>query len=69
MTTPELIAYIKSGTPKVSEELLDAYYGEGDECVFGDWASGNFNDDVSLGIRIGAYEAYQDILNKLEEMQ
>ena len=36
-------------------ELIDAYYGEGDADIC-DWMSGNFNDDLDLGNRIGSYE-------------
>lgn len=69
MDIDELIKMFTKAQPKVSEELLNAYYGTDEEAEFSDWASGNFDDDVELGARLGRYEAYEEVINQLIELK
>lgn len=46
-------------------KLMESYY-EGDD--FFDYASGNFDDDVDLGNRIGSYEVASEVVAKLKEI-
>lgn len=44
-------------------ELIESYYN-GDD--FFDYSSGNFDDDVDLGNRIGHYELASEVVGKLK---
>ena len=44
-------------------ELIESYYN-GDD--FYDYSSGNFDDDVDLGNRIGHYELASEVIGKLK---
>lgn len=46
-------------------ELIESYYN-GDD--FYDYSSGNFDDDVDLGNRIGHYELACEVTSKLKEI-
>lgn len=48
-------------------ELIQAYYGEGGT-DFSDWMTGNFDDDVDTGTRIGSYEVACEVIGKLQEI-
>jgi len=51
--------------PLEGSKLIETYY-EGDD--FFDYASGNFDDDVDLGNRIGSYEVASEVVAKLKEI-
>lgn len=44
-------------------DLIESYY-EGDD--FYEYSSGNFDDDVDLGNRIGSYEVASEVIGKLK---
>jgi len=46
-------------------KLIESYY-EGYD--FFDYSSGNFDDDVDLGNRIGSYEVASEVVGKLKEI-
>lgn len=46
-------------------DLIESYYN-GDD--FFDYSSGNFDDDVDLGNRIGHYELASEVVAKLKEI-
>jgi len=70
MDINSVIEMIEKLETKVDDELLEAYQGEWDEeNEFSDWSSGNFDDDVALGARLGYYNAIQDVLAKLNELK
>lgn len=48
-------------------DLIQAYYGE-DDTDFSDWMTGNFNDDVDTGTRIGSYAVAVEVISKLQEI-
>lgn len=58
------VSYVKR---MEESELINAYYGDGEE-DFSDWASGNFNDDVDLGTRIGAFEVAEEVISQLKQL-
>ena len=48
-------------------DLIQSYYGD-DGTDFTDWMTGNFNDDVDTGTRIGSYEVAVEVIGKLQEL-
>lgn len=46
-------------------KLIETYYN-GDD--FFDYSSGNFDDDIDLGNRIGHYELACEVISKLKEI-
>lgn len=67
MNIQQLIELLEKEVPDLDEELLTAYYENDEE--FADWRSGNFNDDVQLGVEIGTYETLVDIISKLKTVE
>lgn len=61
-----LIAKLESQLSPRMEEVMQDYY-DVDEGNFSDYSSGNFDDDVELGIRIGTYETLINLIEDLKE--
>lgn len=63
----ELIASLEKSYVNRLEgsDLIESYYN-GDD--FFDYSSGNFDDDVDLGNRIGHYELASEVVGKLKEI-
>ncbi len=49
-------------------ELIQAYYGQDEAHDFSDWASGNFDDDVDLGNRLGCFEVAEEVIEALKNI-
>jgi len=65
-----VIAIIETLETEVDGELLEAFQGDyNEDNDFSDWSSGNFDDDVQLGFRLGYYNAIQDVLAKFNEIK
>lgn len=61
-------ALFKSYVARLEDsDLIQAYYGE-DGTDFTDWMTGNFDDDVDTGTRIGSYEVAVEVIGKLQEI-
>ena len=69
MNIDSIIETIEKLKPRVSEDLLGAYCGTDEEAEFSDWASGNFEDDVELGVRLGHFLACEEIIDVLMKMK
>lgn len=68
MTLEQLVDKLEKSTDRLDgTDLLMAYYGE-DGYDFSDYSSGNFDDDVDLGVRLGTFETECEILNILKSI-